>query len=363
MVALSIIIALGLVVFFHEFGHFISCKLLGIRVLTFAFGFGREIAGFTWGQTRYSLCAFPLGGFTKPAGEDPGELSGAPDEFFAKSWKARILVALAGPWMNYVFSFFLFWFAFWVLGVPEHSKEPVVGMALAGSPALEAGIQAGDRLRMIYAKGGQEKAGIESWDEMSDFIHARPNARLELHIERDGFPKVIDVFTQKDERRGIGLIGITPQVNYRKMGFTEAVIASLRELVHWSVSSLVYLWDKMRRGEKPDLAGPVGIVSMMSKAAKAGTADFLSLLAVISIAIGFFFFFLIPLLDGGHVVLYLWEAVSRRKITRNFLMRANTVGLAILIPVFIFAFYNDIDRVWAGRRAKTKTEFQELIKK
>ncbi|MBI2070147.1 MAG: site-2 protease family protein [Elusimicrobia bacterium] len=361
MIALSIILALGLVVFFHEFGHFICCRMVGIRVLRFAFGFGPEIVGFTRGETRYSICAFPLGGFVKPAGEDPEEITGAKDEFFSKSWKARILVALAGPWMNYVFSFVLFWFGFWWFGTPELSKEPAVGVVMTGSPAEAAGLKAGDRVESVLAKAKKEQIVVATWDELSKYIHAHAEKDLTLNIKRAGESLAVNVVPRKDPGRGIGLIGIMPEVIRKKEGLFTAAVLSVKELYHWSFSSLSYLWDKFKKWEKPDLAGPVGIVTMMNQAARSGVDNFLALLAAISVAIGLFNLFPIPLLDGGHVLLYLWEAIAGKKITRRVLVRANTVGMAILIPIFLFAFYNDLARMWANRAAKAKGEFGQVI--
>ncbi|MBI4063911.1 MAG: RIP metalloprotease RseP [Elusimicrobia bacterium] len=362
MVIISIVLALGLVVFVHESGHFVACRLLKIKVLRFAFGFGKELFGFTRGDTRYSICAFPLGGFVKPAGEDPEEITGAPDEFFSKSWKARILVALAGPGMNYVLSFALFFFTFWWFGTPEYAKSATVGTVFSGSPAEVAGLKSGDVIERVYIAKTKEDVALKEWDDLSRLIHNNPETTFEFKVQRQNQTLKINATSKKDPARGIGLVGIAPQVLYKKEGVVSAVKLSGGELVRWSLSSVVYLWDRISKGEKPDLAGPVGIVSMMSKAANTGAADFLALLAIISVAIGFFNLFPIPLLDGGHVVFYLWEAVSRRKITRQFLMRANTIGLAILIPIFLFAFYNDLERLWSNK-TKAKTEFEEIIKK
>lgn len=362
MIALSIILALGLVVFLHEGGHFLCCKWLKIKVLKFAFGFGPEIIGFTRGDTRYSICAFPLGGFVKPAGEDPEELSGGGDEFFAKSWKARILVALAGPVMNYVLAFVLFWFVFWWFGLPDFSKNAVVGSVLTGSPAQTAGLEPGDLVKKISVLPSGQAKEISSWDGLAGFIHEHPEAALTLDIVREGSPMEITVTSKKDPGRGIGLIGIGPKPGYTKAGAWKAAQMSIAQMVHYSVTSITYLAQRIWQWQKPDLAGPIGIVTMMSQAAGSGVADFLGLLAIISVAIGFFNLFPVPLLDGGHVILYLWEGIARRKITRNVLIRANTVGLVILIPVFLFSFYNDLERIWARRSGKAKTEFQEIMK-
>ncbi|MBI4369940.1 MAG: site-2 protease family protein [Elusimicrobia bacterium] len=360
IVAVSIALALGFVVFVHELGHFVCCKWLRIKVLRFAFGFGPEVAGFTRGETRYSICAFPLGGFVKPAGEDPEEVTGDPDEFFSKSWEARIAVALAGPAMNYALALGLFLLVFTLFGTPEYSKGPDIGLVLSGSPAQDAGMKTGDRVLRIFFSGDNAGAAVATWEDLSGLIHRHPDESMRLLVDRQGTQLEVGLTSKKDPARGIGLIGIAPMLIYRKAGAIESFKMAGFELYRWSASSIVYIWEKLRHGEKPDLAGPVGIISMMNRAAHSGAAEFLALLAAISVAIGFFNLFPIPMLDGGHVALYLWEGISKHKLTRNFLIRANTIGLVILIPIFLFAFYNDIERLWLKRMAKVKTEFQEI---
>lgn len=360
LTVLFIILALGLVIFVHELGHFIICKIVGIRVLRFAFGFGPEIAGVNYKGTRYGLCAFPLGGFVQPAGEDPEEVTGAPDEFFSKSWKARIAVAFGGPAMNYVLAFILFWSIFWVFGLPELSSEAVIGSVLEGSPAAVAGFEPGDRVISVVIAGDSKSYDIVSWQNLSEFIHVHPEKALTVTAQREGAAFKLVVTPKRDGAKNIGLIGITPQVRYAKVGVFAAAGLSFKQVLHWSFASIAYIWDKLKQGKKVDLAGPVGIVTMMGKAVKSGLNEFLSLIGMISIAIGFFNLFPIPLLDGGHVALYLWEGLSRRRLTKTFLIRANSVGLAILVPIFIFAFYNDIERLWSSKIKKV-SEFQQYI--
>ncbi|MEK6543620.1 MAG: M50 family metallopeptidase [Elusimicrobiota bacterium] len=359
--ALFIFLALGLVIFIHEGGHFIICRLTGIRVLTFAFGFGPEIVGFTRGTTRYSICAIPLGGYVKPAGEDPEEATAAGDEFFAKSWRARIAVALGGPAMNYVLAFVLFWGLLWLSGIPELTSSATIGTVVEGSPAHLAMLKPADTVETLRLAHEDAAAEVKSWDQLAGFIHAHPAEKIVLGVRRDGQSLAIEVTPKTDAAGKVGLIGIMPTVIYKSAGFFTAARLSAAQIWHWNKSTVTYLWDKISKGKKVDLAGPVGIVTMMNKAVKTGISDFLSLVAMISIAIGFFNLFPIPLLDGGHVVLYLWEGISRRRLTRNFLARANSIGLVILVPIFLFAFYSDFERIWAKKVKKT-TEFEQFIK-
>jgi regulator of sigma E protease len=229
---------------------------------------------------------------------------------------------------------------------------------LEGSPAQKAGLRENDRVVSILAPPDEGAVLTPDWETMARAIHGLPERKLSLVVEREGQRLPVEVFSQKDPVRGIGLIGIAPQTQTRVVGLWEGCGLSLEKLYYWSFSSLAYMWDRIRAGQRVDLAGPVGIVSMMGSAAKSGWDSFLGLLAIISVAIGFLNLFPIPLLDGGHVALYVWEGISRRKLTRQFLARANTIGLAVLIPIFLFAMYNDLTRMW---RTKKTTEFQEAV--
>ncbi|HEX4046768.1 MAG TPA: site-2 protease family protein, partial [Elusimicrobiota bacterium] len=127
-------VALGLVIFLHESGHFIACRKLGVRVEKFAFGFGPELIGVTGRSgTRFSICAIPFGGFVKPAGEEPtNDEPPKPDEYFGQSWNRRLIIVYAGPAMNYVLAFLLYAGLIWAKGLPQPSKDAVIGNMVVG---------------------------------------------------------------------------------------------------------------------------------------------------------------------------------------------------------------------------------------
>ena len=158
---LAVLFTFGLVIFLHELGHFTVCKLSGIKVEAFSFGFGPEIIGRTKGETRYSLRVVPLGGYVKPAGENIEEVSGAPDEYFSKPWYIRLAVVAAGPTMNYILAFVLFSGVILFVGEPVPSTEPVIGDLTQGYPAEIAGLKPGDRVLKV------DGVTVSSWAEMA----------------------------------------------------------------------------------------------------------------------------------------------------------------------------------------------------
>lgn len=347
--------ALGLVIVLHESGHFFMCRRLGVRVEKFAFGFGPELLGFTDSVgTRFSLCAIPFGGFVKPAGEDPSaEGAAAPkkDEYFGQPWSGRLLIVYAGPAMNYLLAFALYTGLIWGKGLPEASKEAVIGNMMVGYPADKAGIAIGDK---ITAFGGRALTG---WEDLASSIHRSPEKEITLTVEREGKALDVKVVPRKDETGERGVIGIMPKAEYKAVGPLAAGGEALRLCWTQSKATVTTIAGKLWKRERPDLAGPVGIFQMVSRASRAGWEEFVFLIGFISVAIGFFNLLPLPLLDGGHAMFYWWEGLRGRRASNAAMEKANTIGIAFLMSLLVFATYNDIVRIRTERAAKAaKTE-------
>lgn len=333
----------GLVIFLHEFGHFIVARKLGVRVEKFAFGFGPELIGVTDSTgTRFSICAIPLGGFVKPAGEDPSAAGAAdpkPDEYFGKKWNERLAIVAAGPAMNYVLAFTLFTGVVWLKGMPVASKEPVIGNLMVGFPADQAGIELDDR---VLAFDGRPLAG---WEDLAQSIHRSAGKPIALTLERKGEKIVVKVTPKPDESGTRGVIGIMPKADYEPVGFVAAAKEGVRQCWAQSKATVTTIAGKLYKRERPDLAGPVGIVQMVHRAAHSGWEDFVFLIGFISVAIGFFNILPVPLLDGGHAVFYIWEGLAGRRPKPELIEKVNGVGIAFLLSLLVFATYNDVLRI------------------
>ena len=343
---LAVLLTFGLVIFLHEAGHFLVCKRLGIRVIRFAFGFGPELFGVTSYGTRFSICAVPLGGYVKPAGESIEDCTGHPDEYFSRSPWQRLMVVAAGPVMNYVLAFVLFFAVVALHGMPEASTDPVIGEIASGYPAAKAGLQDGDRILSV------DSIEVKTWAELADVIHRNPGRQVAVEYRRGDTLARTETTPQLDTSLGYGLIGIKPKMIFVRVGFFRAAREGAYQCWFWTAYTVQTLWQKIYRRERPDLAGPVGIVQMVSKAAHSGLEDLIFLIALISVAIGFFNLLPIPLLDGGHAVLYAWEGLSKRKLTIKTMTVANSIGLALLVSIILFATYNDILRLRESHRAQ-----------
>jgi regulator of sigma E protease len=333
------------VVVIHELGHLVMARRLGVRVERFTVGFGPEIFGWTASGIRYAVCAVPLGGMVKLAGEFLDERDNKPDEFFSQPWYRRNLIALAGPLMNYVLAFALFALVAGVWGILQPSSQPVVGDIIPGLPAAVAGFQENDRIMKING------APIASWEEMANLIHAHPDEKLNVELERS-LPsrpkpsKLKMVLTPKrDPQMGIGLIGIMPKVDKIKPGVKGSFGAAYRDIKMWTLQPLKYLTTKIRRMEGPkELSGPLGIAQMVTKATREGLSYVIYLIAIISTGLGLFNLFPIPVLDGGHILLYTIEGILRRPLSRRVMQVANAVGLSLVLTIFLYASYQDVLR-------------------
>ena len=337
------------VVVIHELGHLIVCRWLGVRVEKFAVGFGKEIFGMDWKGIRWSFCILPLGGYVKPAGEDLEDRSGAPDEFFSQSWYGRIAIALAGPVMNYFLAFVCFFWLMFYWGQPQPSGEPVIGDVVSGFPAQAAGFQKGDR---ILAVNGKQ---ISTWEEAAGEIHKNPDRTIDIRYRRTaesgGAEKIVALVPKKDPRRDVGLIGISPTIEMRPQTFSKSVRNAYDQCIFLSVLTVRYIGEGLEKAilnrKKPELelAGPIGIVSIIANVVKEGVQAMVSLVAIISLNLGLFNLFPIPLLDGGHVFLYFLEGLFRKPLNKSAVRTANIIGATFLIAIFLFATTQDISRL------------------
>jgi regulator of sigma E protease len=341
---LGVVFAFGIVVFVHEFGHFIVAKKSGVRVDRFSFGLGPEMFGFQWGETRYCVAWIPLGGEVRMAGEmEPGGDASAvkdPREFYAKPWYRRIPIVVAGPAMNYVLSYCLFSFVFLFWGQPKPSLDPVVGELVDAYPAKSVGLMPGDRIVSVNDNP------VTTWAEVAETIHLNAEIPVRLSVVRNGGDPLPFVVTPvRSPTSGQGLIGISPTVLYSSLPLGQALVAGGQQTVFWTKHTLSYLGDKIVRREKPELSGPIGIANIISKSTQSGVQDYLFLIALISLGIGLFNLFPIPMLDGGHLVFFLWEGIFRKPVGRRAVQAANVVGLSLLLGILVFATYSDVQRL------------------
>ena len=339
----GVVFALGLVVIVHEWGHFIACRLLSIRVEEFSIGFGKLLKQWKGKKdTLFSLRAIPLGGYVKPAGEAyfrEVEIK-SDDEFAAKPWWARSIMVFAGAGMNYVLAFVLFFFIILFMGMPvnDPAKVPsILGEVKDGYPAATSGLMAGDKITFVN--------GLETnnWKELLlalDKANKEDLPTVDVTYERDGIEMTSNILF--DETRKLGIV-VEP--TYEKIGIFKSIGMGAYQCYYWTALSLKTIAEKIYHKQAPDMAGPIGIFELVGKGVHNGAEDYFFLIALISVAIGMFNLFPIPILDGGHICFFILEAITKKRPTEKTLNNACGVGALILIGLVLFATYQDIGRL------------------
>jgi regulator of sigma E protease len=342
LTAIAIIFTFGIVVFFHEFGHFLAAKRTGVKVEKFSLGFGPEIIGFTKGDTRYLLSLVPLGGYLKMAGENPEEeREGKPDEFLSQPWYKKIFIVFCGPLMNFVLAILLFSLVIFVWGQPVvKTDEARIGEVTIDSPADKAGLKSGDNIVSI------DGTTVVTWEDMSKIIHYKANQSVELAILRNGQELKVKVIPKYDKDRKVGLIGIVAPFEMKRMNIFNSLIKGVEQTYDWSVLTLKFLGLMIIGKVKADVSGPVGIGQLISQVARTGISNLFYLIAIISVNLGLFNLFPIPILDGGHIMFFTYEGLSGKALDAKKVQVAQVMGMSILIAIMIFATYKDFLRIF-----------------
>jgi regulator of sigma E protease len=342
---IAFIFVFSILIFFHEFGHFIAAKASGVKVYKFAFGFGPRILGFTKNQTEYVICLIPLGGYVKMAGEMGQESAKETSEeipeeqrFDKKSLGIRALIVALGPFMNIATAVVIFSFIFFINGIPVVTNS--VSTVIENGPAEQAGIYSGDKIIAINSIKMEEPKRI------ANIINESSGEELQITLDREG--EIIDVFIipEYDDNYKKGLIGITFEVSVEKINIFSAFLKGL--MTTGNIIKLIFSNTiEMITGKVPiEIAGPLGIAQMTGEAAKLGFLNLLYFTAILSIFIGLFNLLPIPILDGGHIIILAIEKLRGKPLEAEKINFMYLIGISLMIIIFVIATYKDILRVF-----------------
>jgi regulator of sigma E protease len=354
LILIAFVCALGPLVFIHELGHYLVARWFGVGAETFSIGFGREIGGWTDKRgTRWKVGWLPLGGYVKFIGDEhaasaPGDLSNLSAEDRERSfhhrpvWQ-RFLIVLAGPVSNFLLAILIFAVFFATFGAPR--SPPVVGEVQPGSAAAVAQIQPGDRIISI---GGRD---TPTFEELRSFAVLRPGEKVTVQFERAQQVREVrltlgtniekDRFGQTFKR---GLLGVSPAgIVFEPVPPLRLIPDATTYVVRLTQTMLDALWQIItgRRSVK-ELGGPLKIAQVAGQQATLGLVAFVSLVALLSINLGFINLLPVPMLDGGHLLFYGIEAVQRRPVSPQAQDWAFRGGLAFILALLLLTTVNDL---------------------
>jgi regulator of sigma E protease len=381
----TFLIVLTVVVTVHELGHFLSARAFGVAVDRFSIGFGRPLA--VWRDrsgVEWRLGWIPFGGYVRFAG-DENEAS-VPDQDHLAAMRRRVIeregpaglnryyhfkplwqravVAAAGPFANFVLAIALF--ASLLLAFGEQVLPARVASVAPGSPAAEAGFRPGD---LIVSAAGQP---VRDFEDLSRTVQLRGGVQMEFGVERGGVPMTLTATPawteQPDPFRGtkrVGQIGVAPEQNVQdyvqvRYGPVEALQRGVGQT--WEVlTTTVYYLGRIVTGQvsADQISGPLGIANVTGKVTQLSAegapnipimlatvgVNLLHLTALVSVSIGFMNLLPIPVLDGGHLLFYAYEALARRPLTAKVQAAGYRLGLALVLGLMLFATWNDLQQL------------------
>ncbi len=351
------VVFFGLLIFFHELGHFISAKLVGVKVLKFSLGFGPKLIGKKIGETEYLISAIPLGGYVKPLGEEPGEEISEEDKprsfQYQPVWK-RAAIVVAGPVFNLVLAYIIF-LAFLCfklpVAIPElDSMTTTIESIADDSPAMKAGLKKDDTIVAING------VSVMDWSEMAEIFSKNPGKEVTLKIKRENeiintqiVPEAVKTKDENDKDIVVGRIGISKKMGAKIIQSTSifsAPFKAVEALYRWSVLT-VEVVVKLFTGSvsAKQVGGPILIVDAAAKAAAIGAFAYFNFIAIISINLAILNLLPVPVLDGGHIMFFAIEALRGKPLSEKVVVIANKIGMALLLSLIALVFYNDTMRI------------------
>jgi len=366
------ILALGVLIFVHELGHFLLAKFNRVGVVEFAIGFGKPIWQKRIGETNYSLRLIPLGGYVRMVGDDLRLLDdeelreefrkehGELDEdrwFLAKGYWSKFSIVLAGPAFNIIFALMLAFGSFYIFGKPILTNQPVLGGVIPDYPADQAGLLSGDRIVSIDGKA------IGSWQELAESIGSSAGEEVELEVLRStsdgeienlnltlkGTSEIaeLELIEGKSEVQRFK-IGIFPETERVGIGITESLLLSGYQV--WSITDLTFrgLYGMISGFISPkNIAGPIYIFQAGAEAAQSGADRLIDFMIFLSVSLAILNLLPIPILDGGHLLIFTIEALKGGRLNIKIVEKANMVGLALLLLLMVYAVGNDVMRLFS----------------
>ena len=361
------LILLTIVVFVHEYGHYYFARRYGVGVTAFSIGFGKELFGYTdKNGTRWKFSAIPFGGYVKFFGDhsifsdfNREELRKKYNEEQQKKLLAfkplyqRNLIAFGGPLANFILAFVIFVGVFMFVG--KDMTPASISEVQKESPAEVYGLKQNDILLKIDGNKVESLLDVSkfimlSTDDFIEFVVLRNSQEYTLKVKPD-LVETVDQFGNPLEKRMVGIV-IRPNnnnINHVKLGPIDAIYYSVKEIFFVSQKTLEIVWGYLQKlwgqgyGDLRQLGGPIKIAQVSGDFAKLGLLPFIMIISYISISLGLFNLFPIPLLDGGHIAINSIEGLRGKEFDRKTLENTFRIGIGIIAVLMTFTIFNDIN--------------------
>ncbi len=359
MSILLFIAVLSILIVVHEAGHFLTAKKMGVKVDEFALGFGPKLFSWVHGGTEYRLCAIPLGGYVKMAGDERAQCKGSADEYFSKPLGQRALIVLMGPVVNYVLAYLCFVLVFMIgfidMEATQKQVPAVVGKVIVGSPAEKAGLKALDH---IESADGQV---FSNWSDMQSYVSDVEGEPVVVSFLRDGqrmsltltpeIHQAKDIFGREHKVSRIGIqaqqLTDADKLVVKKYGFRASWGKGWEELMTITTRTYGALGDIItgKRSAKEGMTGLIGIFFIIKFAASIGISLLLHVVGVISASLAIFNLLPVIPLDGGHLAFIGLEKLRGKPLSAQAEDMIAKVGFGLIIALAVFVFYLDFERI------------------
>ena len=340
---IAFIIVIAVCVIVHEYGHYITARILGVQVHEFAFGMGPAILQHrARNNMLWSLRLFPVGGFCRLAGmgEDEDGERVIPGMGFNEqpAWK-RFFILLNGSAFNILLAVVLMALFLWGHGILDMNTTRI-GEIMPGFPSEQAGLKVGDEVLSVNGTPSSK------WREMSELIRTEgaKSPELTLTVRRGEETLTLTVNVPNNEEYGRPMLGVSP--SYTQYGFRQACRSSLSYTYQMTKLMLQGLAEFVLGRKEAEVTGPVGIASMSGKAMRSGLWDFMTFIAIIALNLGIINLFPIPALDGGRILFTLLEIIARRRLPGKVEEWIHTAGFVVLISLMILITCNDVYKLF-----------------
>lgn len=344
---LIFVVILSLIIIIHELGHLIAAKSFGVYCYEFSIGMGPAIYQYKKSETMISIRALPLGGYVQMAGEEGTDSSAIPFERTIngiKTWK-QVVVMAAGAVMNIILAFVIFSGIVMARGTVSLPADPVIGAVSENSPAAVVGMQEGDKIVKMVLPDGTAIIP-ETFNDLIEGMNDYAGGSVIYTIERENETLNFVVEPKFDEETQRYLAGFSATSKIKEISWYESFYYGGKMLVDMSVQIFQAFGNLIRGVGLKDVSGPVGIYQATSQIAASGMMALIMWLGLLSLNIGIFNLFPVPILDGGRIVIALIERAIGHRLSEKVQTVIMMAGLILIVLLMVFATANDIGRLF-----------------